>query len=285
MSEKIKVRIRLSPPGSTALSSQPHPLRIPEKSEHGRATASGITRNPWILAVAGATLVLAGIIAVQTLKDQGAPPEVTAGSAPLPPVAALKQPKAPETVEQTAADTSSPQTTADTSSFEVPETVAQPAADTSSSEVSETEGNESQVATVGELADAPSPESDAFTEALATHYPASGFSSASVSRAQFTNAIRRREPIDSAGPVIAATDDSARRLYYFTELKGMSGETVTHSWEYEGKLVATIPFKVGANRWRAYSSKYLEPSKRGRWQVLTADSNGKPIHTDTFIYK
>lgn len=106
-----------------------------------------------------------------------------------------------------------------------------------------------------------------------------------VSRAQFTTGIQRREPIDRVEDVVYADGNGPERLYYFTELQDMKGETVTHRWEHEGKVVAEVRFKVAGDRWRVNSSKYLPPSMTGRWQVVVTDSRGQSMTTDRFVYR
>jgi hypothetical protein len=106
-----------------------------------------------------------------------------------------------------------------------------------------------------------------------------------VARAQFTNGIRKLEPTDHLEPVIAANKEGLKRLYFFTELRGLKGQSVTHRWVHEGKTVASVRIDVGSNRWRAYSSKFLEPDKTGQWKVLVTDDNGETLQTARFIYE
>lgn len=103
-------------------------------------------------------------------------------------------------------------------------------------------------------------------------------------RAQLTTGIQGREPIDQAGPVIRFKEGS-KRLYYFTEVKGMQGQTLVHRWEYEGKVIARVPLRIGGNQWRTYSSKNLAPAMAGRWQVVVTDAKGKTLHRDGFVYQ
>jgi hypothetical protein len=101
-----------------------------------------------------------------------------------------------------------------------------------------------------------------------------------VARSAFTTGIKDREPVDS---ITTLTNDH-NKVYFFTELKDLAGETVTHRWEYNGKVMAEIPFKVGGNRWRVYSSKQLEPSWTGTWKVSVVDQSGATLAVKTFDY-
>lgn len=105
-----------------------------------------------------------------------------------------------------------------------------------------------------------------------------------VSRAQFTTGIKQQEPVDRVGPVILAKSNGIKQLYYFTEVKGMRGETITHRWEYEGQVVAKVQLQIGSNQWRTYSRKNFTPAMTGDWRVVVIDSQGKPIHAGHFVY-
>jgi type II secretory pathway predicted ATPase ExeA len=112
-----------------------------------------------------------------------------------------------------------------------------------------------------------------------TSSPATG---SKVVRAQFTTGIREREPINQLGPVIQAA--KAGQLYYFTELRNMRGETITHRWEYEGRVVTEVPFRIKSDSWRVYSRKQLTPATKGNWLVVVTDSKGEVIRRDSFKY-
>jgi type II secretory pathway predicted ATPase ExeA len=109
--------------------------------------------------------------------------------------------------------------------------------------------------------------------------PATG---SKVVRAQFTTGIREHEPINQLGPVIQAAE--ARQLYYFTELRNMRGETITHRWEHEGRVVTKVPFRIESDSWRVYSRKQLTPATRGNWLVVVTNSKGEVIRRDSFKY-
>jgi hypothetical protein len=105
--------------------------------------------------------------------------------------------------------------------------------------------------------------------------------SASVARAVLTGAIVDREP---AAPVdtLVAPDDS---LYFFTELVGMEGQTVTHRWKHGEEVMAEVPITVGAPRWRAFSKKRLIPAWAGVWTVEVVDANGSVVSRKSFVYR
>lgn len=99
----------------------------------------------------------------------------------------------------------------------------------------------------------------------------SGFSKGSVVRSVFTNEIKDREPTDK----LESTD--AERVYYFTELRDMNGQTATHRWEHDGKVMSEVKFNVNSNRWRVWSSKTFIPEIAGDWKVSVVNGAGEVI--------
>jgi len=95
----------------------------------------------------------------------------------------------------------------------------------------------------------------------------------SVARSGFSSAIVDREPVDQIGELPATAD----RVYFFTELMGLEGETVTHRWTFEDQTMAEVPFEVRGPRWRVHSSKLLQPGWEGTWTVTVVDSSGHKL--------
>ena len=97
--------------------------------------------------------------------------------------------------------------------------------------------------------------------------------SGEVARAQFTTAMVEREPVDVIDRMQADRD----RVFFFTELVGFEGQTVTHTWQYAGETFAEVPFQVGGPRWRVYSSKQLLAGWIGTWTVIVSDASGREL--------
>jgi len=102
----------------------------------------------------------------------------------------------------------------------------------------------------------------------------------SVPRAQFTSGIQDREPVDDLSNL---TNDHTQ-VFFFTELKNLAGSRVLHRWEYNGQVMAEVPYEVGGDRWRVWSSKTLDPSWTGEWKVSVVDAAGSTLATGTFSY-
>lgn len=98
-----------------------------------------------------------------------------------------------------------------------------------------------------------------------------------VARAQFTSAVADREPVDSLDSVSV----SIGRVRFFTELHGLEGRAAVHRWEHGGQVRAEVAIPVGADRWRAWSSKRLLPAWTGIWQVSVIADDGAVLGTWT----
>ncbi|HDO33731.1 MAG TPA: DUF2914 domain-containing protein [Chromatiales bacterium] len=101
-----------------------------------------------------------------------------------------------------------------------------------------------------------------------------------VARSQFTRAIRDREPVGD----VVTLPNSVDHVYYFSEIRGMTGKTIVHRWMYHGRVMAEVRFPIGGPRWRVYSRKTLEPKQLGRWTVVVTNGSGWPLHAEMFDY-
>ena len=108
----------------------------------------------------------------------------------------------------------------------------------------------------------------------------SGFSRGSVVRSVFTSAVKDREPTDS----IKELNTNSDKVIYYTELRDMAGQTARHRWEYNGKIMAEVEFKVGGSRWRVWSSKSLVPGWTGEWKVSVLNGANEVISEDILTY-
>ncbi len=108
----------------------------------------------------------------------------------------------------------------------------------------------------------------------------SGYSQGSVTRSIFTTEVSEHEPTDK----VEKLQSNYRRVFYFTELQDMSGQTAIHRWEYNGNVMAETKFTVSGPRWRVWSSKNLLPSWTGEWKVSVLNGVGDVISEDVFSY-
>lgn len=108
-----------------------------------------------------------------------------------------------------------------------------------------------------------------------------GFSPGSVERSAFTSSVENREPTDN----LETVSTEQEQLYFFTELRDMSGQTAKHRWEHEGKVMAEVEFNVKGPRWRVWSSKNFDPGWTGDWKVSVINAAGDVISEKTFTYE
>ena len=101
-----------------------------------------------------------------------------------------------------------------------------------------------------------------------------------VSRATFTEAVVNREPKNR----ITELPNNKQYIYYFTELKGMAGQTISHRWLLDGKPMNEFKFNVGSPRWRIWSGATLKSDWLGRWEVQVINEMGEVVHSDSFNY-
>ncbi len=110
--------------------------------------------------------------------------------------------------------------------------------------------------------------------------PTSSKQSGFVHRAGFTTAIHEREPQN----LVTRLLNDQRKIYFFTELRDMKGQTVTHRWKLDGKVMGEVPIRIGGPRWRVHSSKWLDPGWLGRWTASVVDSRGRTLASSSFAY-
>ena len=111
------------------------------------------------------------------------------------------------------------------------------------------------------------------TEPAATVEEKSGFNPGTVARSAFTSSIEDREPVDTLQQMNAMD----QKVYFFTELRDMEGQTATHRWEFNGDVMAEVAFDVKGSRWRVWSSKNLQPEWVGEWKVSVLNSANEVI--------
>jgi hypothetical protein len=127
---------------------------------------------------------------------------------------------------------------------------------------------------------APQPEETPEPEGVDTPVAEEGARS-HVALARFTTAVENREPVDA----VTFLENDATRIYFYTDLRDLSGETIVHRWELGGEVMAEVPFAVGSDRWRVWSSKRLLPAWTGDWTVAVVKGDGEVIASESFTFQ
>lgn len=100
----------------------------------------------------------------------------------------------------------------------------------------------------------------------------------SVARAVITSGVTDREPIDE----LTEVGSDVPVVYFFTDLRDMKGERITHRWEHDGQVVSEVGFDVKGPRWRVWSNKTLPAGSTGAWKVSVVNSAGDVLATREF---
>lgn len=103
-----------------------------------------------------------------------------------------------------------------------------------------------------------------------------------VSRAQFTTSIDDREPVSMIDSLDSSVGNS---ISFFTEISDMAGQTVTHQWTHQDKIMFEKTFEVKADRWRIWTSKTLIPDWTGTWTVNVLDNERVLLASKNFEYQ
>lgn len=102
--------------------------------------------------------------------------------------------------------------------------------------------------------------------------PAPKAASGSVARGIFTSRVENREPVDN----FAALPPGTQRIYFFTELNNLGGQTVRHRWELNGTFQGESTFEVRGWHWRAWSMKTVD-GRAGTWKVKVLNAAGEVV--------
>lgn len=102
-----------------------------------------------------------------------------------------------------------------------------------------------------------------------------------ISRAVLTTGISEREPVDVLKDSIEQTEFQ-EKLFFFTEVRKLKGQTISHLWFHQDQLMAEIPLTISADRYRTYSSKNIMPSQTGQWRVEAVTAQGELLAQKTF---
>ena len=111
-------------------------------------------------------------------------------------------------------------------------------------------------------------------------YSGSGFGG-EVSRALFTIGVDNREPVIMVDSISSSSYTS---ISFFTELNDMSGQSATHQWTYNDKVMFEKTFEVKSERWRVWTSKTLIPDWKGTWTVNVLDNERAVVSSKSFEY-
>lgn len=105
-----------------------------------------------------------------------------------------------------------------------------------------------------------------------------------IKRAKLTQSIRQHEPGAPLPAKITNEPNKLEKVYFYTEVIGEAGATHYHYWYHNGQLAAKVPIRIGSDRWRCYSSKYLSDKQTGQWQIKVNDAQGNLLAKGEFMF-
>lgn len=102
-----------------------------------------------------------------------------------------------------------------------------------------------------------------------------------ISEAVFALSVEDRVPID----IVEEIDNSLGKIYFFTNIRDLKGEHITHRWIYDDKVMADVRFEIRGPRWRIWSSKNLWHTWIGQWTVQVLLDDATVLFEKKFNYK
>ncbi|MEH6582456.1 MAG: DUF2914 domain-containing protein [Halioglobus sp.] len=129
----------------------------------------------------------------------------------------------------------------------------------------------------------PRPQIDTGTSPL-THTQ-TAIVSATVKRLLITDGVNANEPQGDISDIRQRSKVKGLvRIYAYSEVHNLQGETLHYRWLHAGELIADVKIKVRSNSWRSYASKYLNDQMRGNWRVELESSEGELLAYTEFVY-
>ena len=101
-----------------------------------------------------------------------------------------------------------------------------------------------------------------------------------ISNAVYALDIKDRVPIN----IVEEADNSLGKIYFFTNIRNLDGERITHRWIYKDKVMADVSFDINGPRWRVWSSKNLWYTWLGEWKVQVLRMDGSLLYEKIFNY-
>ena len=101
-----------------------------------------------------------------------------------------------------------------------------------------------------------------------------------VSNATFTSGMSDGAPVDYRQEFFLDTSV----VYFYGELLGLQGQTMTHRWSLEGRMMQEVPIAVTSGRQSAWSKSVMQPEWTGNWAVDVVDQSGRVLGRSNFAY-
>ena len=105
-----------------------------------------------------------------------------------------------------------------------------------------------------------------------------------VTRFVLTDEVRNLEPVGGLTDIRARPPGGPLAVFAFSDVRGLGGETLYYRWIRDENVAANVKVRVGSDRWRSYSSKFITGAMRGPWRVELRNSAGELLAQAEFQY-
>jgi len=171
---------------------------------------------------------------------------------------------------------------------EVPEEIARKneigAVEKITSETTKAADNKIAVSDVNITLSTDSPSAGRLTANEPANPPSVEILSNDIRRAIFTHTLKNKEPNSIIENTVSLDPAGLSRVYFFTEVRDRAGDTLTHTWYRNGKKIVKVRTPIGSDTWRCSSSKYLDKTMSGDWEVKITDKQGKLVASGAFEF-
>ncbi len=72
-----------------------------------------------------------------------------------------------------------------------------------------------------------------------------------------TQSVKNKQPVGSIHDIKPDVNNIIT-VYAYSKVLGLKGETLYYKWRLNGKDVAQVKVKIGSDRWRSYSRKFIQ---------------------------
>lgn len=103
-----------------------------------------------------------------------------------------------------------------------------------------------------------------------------------LSRVQLTSGLLDKEPVDQAPALMPMNTDGLIKVYLFTRIEGLKGQTVFHDWYLGDERMARVSIDTLTDQMRASSSKYIDQHMLGKWTVMVRTAEGELLARGEF---
>ncbi|MFT7052992.1 MAG: hypothetical protein ACJAU1_000543, partial [Psychromonas sp.] len=95
--------------------------------------------------------------------------------------------------------------------------------------------------------------------------------------------VQDNEPIGTIND-IHFDDNNIATVYAYSDVTAFKDQTLYYQWSLDGKKIAKIRVYVRGDRWRSYSSKFIQPHMHGEWKVELQNQAGENLAINQFRY-